>query len=154
MGTTNNWDAQVGNLQALASQFGTIERNALRAVANAIKPRLAEATPVRGIALGGYGPLPEGALKSAVQGHVNMGDGTTPPTASVDFGKLSYIAHMVDVGHRAPHARALSRAGHTPTGKPTPAHPFVRSVQDSSAALAQQTFEDAMTKGINEALNS
>lgn len=149
---TNEWDQQVADLEALAAQFRNIERQALRAVANAIKPRLAEAAPVRVSPQQGGNSLPEGALNAAVRGTVNMGDGNKPPTASVDFGKLSYIAHMVDVGHRAPHARALTRAGHVITGKPTPAHPFVRSVQDSSQELAQTTFEEAMTAGIEAAL--
>lgn len=149
-----DWTQQVGDLQALASQFGAIQKKALRAVANAIKPRLAEAAPVRVSPQQGGNSLPEGALRDAVRGTVRMGDGSEPPSAIVDFGKLSYIAHIVDVGHRAPHARALSRAGYKPTGKPTPAHPFVRSVQDSSASLAQETFEAAMTAGITEALKS
>lgn len=148
----DNWDEQVQGLENLASQFGAIERKALRAVANAIKPILQAKTPVRGLAEGAMGPLPEGALRNAVRGHVDMGDGTKPPAAVVDFGPLSYVAHMVDVGHRAPHARTLARAGRSITGKPTPAHPFVRSVQDSSASLAQSTFEDAMTEGITNAL--
>lgn len=148
----NQWDQQVADLEALASQFKNIERKALRAVANAIKPRLAEAAPVRVSPQQGGNSLPEGALKAAVRGTVNMGDGSKPPTAIVDFGNLSYIAHMVDVGHRAPHARALTRAGHAITGKPTPAHPFVRSVQDSSQQLAQETFQTAMQAGIEEAL--
>ena len=147
-----NWNEQTGNLEALASQFGAIERKALRAVANVIKPRLAEAAPVRVSEEQSGTSLPQGALRDAVQGHVNMGDGTNPPTATIDFGKLSHIAHMVDAGHRAPHAKAFTRAGHAVTGRPTPAHPFVRSVQDSSAELAQQTFETAMTEGITAAL--
>ena len=141
----NDWSEGIANLESLAAQFAEIERKALRAVADVIRPRLAQAAPVRVNAKQGGNSLPEDALKAAVRGHIHKGTSVDDPTqVIVDFGKLSHI--------RAPHARALSRAGLKVTGKPTAAHPFVRSVQDSSAAAAQTAYEETMQMEIEKVL--
>lgn len=150
---STDWEQNIANLESLASQFKDIERKALRKVASEIKPRLAQATPT-----GRVGPhqggnsLPLGTLKGNVRGRVVSATADSPAAAIVDFGKYTWIANIVDRGHRAPHARALSRAGHKVSGKPTPAHPFVRAVQDSSQAQAQETYTAAMTAEINKVL--
>ena len=151
----NNWDEGLANMEALAARFKDIERTALRAVVDVIKPRLAGAAPIKVSAEQGGSSLPEGTLKASVRGRVHIATGDDDPsTAVVDFGKYSHVAGWVDVGHRPPHARALSRAGHTvSTTKNTPAHPFVRAVEDSSQAAAQQAYETAMTAEIKGVLN-
>lgn len=151
---SKNGDAVVANLEALAAQLKNIERKALRAAAAVVKERLIEATPVRVSEEQGGNALAPGALKAAVRMRVNVGDGTpeNPSTTTVDFGKLSYVANFVDRGHRPPHARSLSRAGLTSSGKNTPAHPFVRAVEDSSAQTAQDAYTETLQAEIEKVL--
>lgn len=144
-------------LQNLIDNWEQIERRALKAVTAVLVPRLREAAPARVSTRQGGNSLPNGALKTACRGVVHVGkSGDDPSTARADFGKYTWIAHIVDRGHDAPYERALKRANATSraiTHRPTPPHPFVRAVQDSTAAAAQTAFSEAMTKGMTEALN-
>ena len=148
----NNWNKQTDALEALAQSFGTIQQQALRAVVGAIKPRVIEATPVQVSGEQGGDTLQPGQLKASVRGRVLKQTAENSAKAVVDWGKQSWIANIVDRGHRAPHARTLQRAGRTTTGKPTPAHPFVRAVQDGTAAAAQTAYEESMTEQMTKAL--
>jgi HK97 gp10 family phage protein len=122
-------------------QADAIERRALRAVGAVIKPALEAATPVRGNV---YGPLPKGALKTSVRARTRLGKNGEPSVEIVDFGNLSFIAHVVDVGH----VNANAKKGR----KHTPAHPFIRSVEDATHEAAADAYLETLEAGIVEVL--
>ncbi len=151
---TQGFAAGEAALQNLTDNWEAIERKALRAVTAVIVPRLKEAAPIRVSTQQGGNSLPNGAFRTKCRGKIHLGKGgDDPSTATADFGDITWIANIVDKGHRAPHSRLLIRKGKPITGKPTPAHPFVRSVQDSTASAAQQAYEDAINQGSKDALN-
>ena len=87
-----------------------------------------------------------------MRGRVRKQTADAPASAIVDWAKLSYIAPIVNIGHKQPPTRALARANRPITGKPTPAHPFVRAVQNGTAAAAQTADEESMNEQITKAL--
>lgn len=153
---TDGFDDGLAGLRNLIDSFDEIQRTALNAVADVVKPRLATAAPERVSVKQGGNSLPPGALKAAVRSRVNVGkQGTAKSdqaTVQIDFGKLTHIADFVDRGHKPPNSRLAGSLGREVASKPTPAHPFIRSVEDSSRETAQQAYRDAMTEGITKAL--
>lgn len=123
-------------------QIDAIERRALKAVGNVIAPALVAATPERAKAYGKS--LPKGALKAAVRARTRLGKNGESSVETVDFGKLSYIAHAVDIGH----VNANAKQGR----KHTPAHPFVRGVEDATHDAATDAYLETLEAGIVEVL--
>ena len=119
-----------------------IQRDALRAAGNVIKPALIAATPLRKTTAYGKA-LPEGALKEAVRAVPRLGKDGEAPTETVDFGKLSYIANIVDQGHV--NVRSKKRTH-------VPAYPFIREVEEATHAEAAEAYVAALQAGINKAL--
>ena len=154
MSSNNNdssWDANLAGLQNVIDDYEALQRKALKAAAEAVAPRLIDAAPVRVSEKQGGNSLPEYALKGSVRAKVEKGkDGKL--LAVVDFGKCTHIAYFVDRGHQPPHAKLAKRLNRRASGQNTPAHPFIRSVQDSSRALAQTTYEESLTNSIKAAL--
>lgn len=122
-----------------------IQRESLRTAGNVIKAALIAATPTR--VTTAYGDdLPPDALKEAVRAVARLGKNGEASTETVDFGKLSYIAHMVDIGHVNPTAKNPNKLKHTP------AHPFIREVEDATREEALDAYVSTMQAGINEVL--
>lgn len=120
-----------------------IQREALRAAGNVIKPALITATPERTDKVYGKS-LPAGALKKAVRASARLGKDGAPGTETVSFGKLTYIAHIVDIGHANPTAKKGR--------KHTPAYPFIRAVEDATREEALEAYVSTVQAGINRVL--
>lgn len=148
---TKGFDENIAKLERMADALPAIERNALQAAADAVAPRLIDATPVRVSEKQGGNSLADYELKAAVRPHVGFDRSRGKLQAIIDFGKLTWIAHIVDVGHNAPFSRLAKKLGRS-TGRNTPAHPFVRATQDAQLATARKAYQAAMTEGINAAL--
>lgn len=119
------------------------ERKALRAVAALIQPALKAATPEE-TTVPGTTSLPRGALRAAVQSRIHIGTNGEASTLAVGFGKLGHVARFVDEGHANPTAhRAKAKRN-------TPAHPFVREVQETTANTAVDTYVSSMQQQIDE----
>lgn len=133
-------------LLALAS-FETqdrIQRTALRAAGNVIAEELESVTPIR--VTTAYGDsLPEGALKEAIRVRVSVPKDGEAPSTTVDFGKLSYIAHIVDIGHLNANAKDGRRH--------TPAHPFIRAAEAASHEAAADAYLASMQEQIDEEMS-
>ncbi len=151
-GTKGDWDAGISGLQNLIDSFDAINRKALKAAAEAVAPRLAEAAPERIDEKHGGNSLPPGALKAAVRSTVQKDKETGKLQAVVDFGIHTWRAHIVDIGHQPPYSNLAKKVGREVTAKPTPAYPFVRAVQDTQQQVAQAAYAEAMTNGTNKAL--
>lgn len=149
---TDAWEQNEAGLKNLINDYDTIQRKALLAAGQAVAPRLIDATPKRSSDSRGGNSLPIYALKGAVRAHVAPDKETGKLQAVIDFGKLTWIAHIVDIGHNPPHSVLAIKLGREITGKPTQAHPFVRAVQDSQQKTAQAAYSAAMTEGITRAL--
>ena len=150
---SDQWEANLAALENTINSIEKIQRKALKAAAEAVAPRLAEAAPLRVSAKQGGNSLPEGALKESVRPHVVRDKDTGQLQAVVDFGKNTWIAHIVDIGHNPPHSVIGLKLGQdVDSSKTTPAHPFIREVQDSERSNAQKAYEEAITAGMNEAL--
>jgi hypothetical protein len=122
-----------------------IQRDALQAVVEIVQPELLAVTPER-VEKGGKDALPPGALKAAIRGRIRLPKNGEAATATVDFGKLDYIAHFVDWGHINPTAKNPNKLKHTPgTG-------FVRKTQDATAAAALEAYSTTLQAGIDAAL--
>lgn len=137
----NEIEAQLLSLES-GEVADKIQRDALRAVGNVIKPALIAATPTRKTPAYGKA-LPEGALKDAVRAVSHLGKDGEAPTETVDFGKLSYIAHIVDHGHV--NVRSKKRTH-------TPAYPFIRAVEETTRAEAAEVYVATLQAGINKVL--
>lgn len=120
-----------------------IQREGLRAAGDVIKPALVTATPERTDEVYGKS-LPAGALKEAVRASAKLGKDGAPGIETVHFGKLSYIAHIVDIGHVNPTAKKGL--------KHTPAYPFIREVEDATRQEATEAYIEAVQAGINKIL--
>jgi hypothetical protein len=135
-------DEMAAKLEGMtAKDLPQIERAGLREVNKVVKPALIEATPV---ATKEPSPLstalPIGKLRESVRARVLEPKGDLGRAAVVDFGKYGHVADWVDAGH------VLVKGGRTGKGKQighVPAKPFVRTVQDSIQAEA----EEAMVAG-------
>lgn len=120
-----------------------IQRDALQAVVEVVQPELLAVTPER-VDKGGKDALPPGALKAAIRARIRVPKNGQGATATVDFGKLDYIAHFVDWGHVNPTAkRGL---------KHTPGTGFVRKTQDATAGAALEAYSTTLQAGIDAAL--
>jgi hypothetical protein len=108
-----------------------------------IAAELELATPVRVPPVYGRA-LPEGALKGGVRKRVVLPKDGSAPEVDVDFGKLSYIAHAVDIGHV--NANAQTGRSHTP------AHPFIRAVEEATRAEAAEAYLSTARTLINQEL--
>lgn len=117
-----------------------IQREALMAAGKVIMPALLAATPVKTVP----GGLPEGALKASVRARTHLSKDGEAPTETIDFGKHSWIAHIVDIGHVNPTA--------TKGLKHTPAYPFIRDVEEATHAEAVEAYVSTLQAGINKAL--
>ena len=117
-----------------------IQRSALRAAGNVIAPALEAATPIKTEP----GGLPDGALKAAVRMRTRLPKDGEAPAEIIDFGKHSWIAHIVDHGHINPTAKKGL--------KHTPAYPFVRDVEEATHAEAVEAYVSTMQAGINKVL--
>lgn len=144
------------NLDVLVTTLKDIERHALKSAVQVVKTRLIQATPERVSAKQGGDSLEPGALKAAIRAGVHVGDGSSedPSTTIVDFGRLSHIADFVDRGHQPPHSRAFKRAGiAVDEEKNTPAHPFVRNVEDTTREAAANAYAETIESEIGKVLN-
>jgi HK97 gp10 family phage protein len=116
-----------------------IQKEALTAAAAVIKPALIAATPVR-TKVGGKYALPPGTLKKSVRTRIRLPKNGDPASATVDFGKYSYIAGFVDGGHVNPTAKMGL--------KHTPANPFVRTTEAATADKAEDAYLSTLQAGI------
>jgi hypothetical protein len=121
-----------------------IQRAALNAAGTVIMEGLESVTPVRVSPVYGKS-LPEGALKEAIRKRVVLPKDGSAPEVNVDFGKLSYIANIVDIGHV--NANAKTGRSHTP------AHPFIRSAEESTRADAAEAYLSTAQSLISEELD-
>lgn len=128
---------------ASGEEADRIQRAALRAAGNVIKDALIPATPTRKTTVYGKS-LPAGALKAAVRTRIKLPKDGEPASATVDFGKLTYIAHIVDVGHMD-----AMNGGRTHT----PAYPFISAVEDSSLESAADAYLTTMQAEIDKVIN-
>lgn len=117
-----------------------IQTEALQAAAAVIKPALIAATPVR-VKKGGKDALPPGMLKKSVRTRIRLPKNGEAASATIDFGKYSYIANFVDGGHVNPTARKGLRH--------TPAYPFVRTTEAATADKAEDAYLTTLEAGIN-----
>jgi hypothetical protein len=136
-------EAQLLSLES-GEVIDQIQREGLRAAGAVIKPALIEATPERTDKVYGKS-LPKGALKGAVRATAKVGKDGAPGVETVNFGKLSYIAHIVDVGHANPTARKGL--------KHTPARAFIRKVEDATREEAIDAYVTTVQAGINKVLS-
>jgi hypothetical protein len=124
-----------------AQELPRIERAGLREVNRVVKPALIDATPVASKEPSPLSnALPIGKLRESVRARVLEPNGDLGRAAVVDFGKYGHVADWVDAGH------VLVKGGRTGKGRVirhVPAHPFVRTVQDTLQAEA----EEAMVAG-------
>jgi hypothetical protein len=120
-----------------------IQKQALTAVTAVIKPALIIATPVR-TKVGGKDALPPGTLKKSVRSRVKLPKNGDAATATVDFGKYSYIANFVDGGHVNPTARRGL--------KHTPANPFIRKTDAATRQEALEAYVTTLQAGIDATL--
>jgi len=123
------------------TELPQIERAGLREVNKVVRPAIAAATP---IAFQIPSPLSNalrtGELRASVRARVLEPKDDLGRAAVVDFGKYNYVANWVDAGH------VLVKGGRRDKGKEighVAAFPFVRTVQDSMQAEA----EEAMVAG-------
>lgn len=134
------------DLLALAKgeESDKIQRKALRAAANVMRPAMVAATPVRTDDFDGKGTsLPPGTLKGNVRAHVSVPKDGQAASAIVDFGKYSYVANFVDGGHVNPTAtRGL---------KHTPGSGFVRKVEDATKDEAGAAYLATLQAEIDKA---
>lgn len=121
-----------------------IQRAALNAAGAVIVGTLRTVTPERTDEVYGKS-LPAGALKRAVRKRVRLPKDGQAPEVDVDFGKLTYIAHIVDIGH----VNANAKGG----VKHTPAYPFIRGAEDSSRADAADAYLATMQAEIDEEMS-
>lgn len=117
-----------------------IQTDALQAAASVIKPALIAATPVR-TKVGGKDALPPGKLKKSVRSRIRLPKNGQAASATVDFGKYSYIANFVDGGHVNPTAKKGL--------KHTPANPFVRTTAAATADKAEDAYLATLEAGID-----
>lgn len=146
-----NWDVKATGFQELSDKLlslssgeeaDRIQSDALRNAGNVIKNELIAATPLRKTTAYGQA-LPEGALRDAIRLRIKLPKDGEAASATVDFGKLTFIAHIVDVGH----VDAMS-GGRTHT----PAHPFIRAVEDASLEASTDAYLTTMQSEINEVI--
>src|SRR5665213_6126 len=135
-------EAQLLSLES-GEKADEIQREALRAAGDVIKSALVTATPERTDKVYGKS-LPAGALKAAVRSTAKVGKDGTPGVETVNFGKLSYIAHIVDIGHINPTAKKGL--------KHTPAYPFIRGVEDATREEALEAYTTTVQAGIERVL--
>ena len=121
-----------------------IQRSALSAAGDVILDGLESATPIRASTVYGKS-LPEGALRDALRKRISLPRDGTAAEVDVDFGKLSFIAHIVDIGH----VNANAKTGRTHT----PAYPFIRSTEDATRSEAADAYLSTMREGINRELS-
>lgn len=136
-------EAQLLSLES-GEKADEIQREGLRAAGAVIKPVLITATPERTDKVYGKS-LPKGALKAAVRATAKVGRDGAPGVETVSFGKLSYIAHIVDHGHVNPTAEKGL--------KHTPARPFIRGVEDATREEALDAYVTTVQAGINKVLS-
>lgn len=135
-------DDLAGKLEGMtARDLPEIERAGLREVNAVVKPALIAAAPVAEKSPSPLSTaLPIGKLKESVRARILEPRNGLGRAAVVDFGKVSHVANWVDEGH------VLVKGGRKGKGRAighVPAHPFVRRVQDSTQAEA----EEAMAAG-------
>ena len=124
-------------------ETAALERKALRAAGAVIFAELEAVTPVRTDPVYGRS-LPAGAAKAAIRRRVTVPKDGATPTVTVDFGKqLTWIMHIVDIGHID-----AANGGRTHT----PAHPFVDAAAAVSLPKAADVYIETMTAGINKIL--
>jgi hypothetical protein len=128
-----------------------IERAGLREVNNVVKPALIEATPVAPEEPSELSTaLPVGKLKSSVRARILEPRNGLGRAAVVDFGKYNHVANWADAGH------VLIRGGRKGKGKVighVAAFPFIRAVQDSMQAEAQEAMVIGAEKEIDRIIN-
>jgi hypothetical protein len=128
-----------------------IERAGLREVNNVVKPALIEATPVATKEPSELSTaLPIGKLKASVRARVLEPKNGLGRAAVVDFGKYNHVADWVDGGH------VLVKGGRTGKGETighVAAKPFVRAVQDTMQAEAEEAMVAGADAEINRIIN-
>jgi HK97 gp10 family phage protein len=148
-----DWDVKATGFKELSEKLlslangeaaDRIQRSALNAAGTVIMEGLELVTPVRTSPVYGNA-LPEGALKEALRKRVIIPKDGEAPEVDVDFGNLSWIAHIVDIGH----VNANAKTGR----KHTPAHPFIRGAEESTRAEATDVYLSTLQAGIDKELS-
>lgn len=148
----DDWQAQIERMESMVDDFEAIQKRALMAAAEAVAPLLEAAAPERVDEAQGGKSMPQGALKASVRPFVRKNKDTGLLQACLDFGrKYSWVAYIVDRGHRAPYAKFKSKLGKA-AGRSTAAHPFIRAVKDSSFETAQAAYAESMAEQMTAAL--
>lgn len=153
MDVDTTWlDELAGKLEGMTTKdLPQIERAGLREVNNVVKPALIEATPVATKEPTELSTaLPIGKLKSSVRARVLEPRNGLGRAAVLDFGKYSHVAGWVDEGH------LLVKGGRKGKGKVighVAAKPFVRAVQDTMQAEAQEAMVSGADAEISRILN-
>ena len=148
----DDWQAQIQAMENMVDEFDAMQKRALMAAAEAVVPALEAAAPERVDEHQGGKSMPQGALKANVRPFVRKSKETGLLQACLDFGrKYSWIAYIVDRGHRAPFAKFNSKFGKA-VGRSTPAKPFIRAVKDSSFEVAQAAYAESMAEQMTAAL--
>jgi hypothetical protein len=145
-------DQLAGKLEGMTTKdLPQIERAGLREVNNVVKPALIEATPVASEEPSELSTaLPIGKLKSSVRARVLEPKNGLGRAAVLDFGKYNHVAGWVDEGH------LLVKGGRKGRGREVghvPAHPFIRAVQDTMQAEAQEAMVSGADAEIDKVLN-
>lgn len=120
-----------------------LQRKALNAAGAVIAAELESVTPVKTIKTAGSS-LPQGALKAAIRRRTSIPSDGSAPSTTVNFGKLSYIAHIVDIGHVDFNSKGRTH---------TPAHPFIRGAEAASHDKAAAAYIETMRAGVEEIMN-
>lgn len=136
-------DAMLQRLEQ-GPEIEALQRKALRAAGAVIKAELRAVTPVRETKGRGKRALPIGAMKAAIRSRVSVPADGSAPSVTVDFGKLTYLAHIVDIGHVD-----FKSGGRTHT----PAHPFVRGADEASHDRAAAAYVETLRAGVREIMN-
>lgn len=150
-----DWEVRAEGFKELAEKLYSlqsgdtadrIQRRALLAAGRVMKTALTAATPVRQDKVYGKS-LPAGALKAAIRLSINLPKDGSAPYARVHFGKLSYIAHAVDIGHVNANAVKGGRLH-------TPAHPFIRVTGDAIKAEVADAYLTRLRLEVNKVLKN
>lgn len=155
-------DELAGKLAGMAvKDLPQIERAGLRSVNEVVKPALIEATPVASLetrytrvssqsTASLSTALPIGKLRESVRARVLEPKGDLGRAAVVDFGKYSHVANWVDAGH------VLVKGGRAGKGREighVEAKPFIRAVQDSLQAEAEEAMVAGADAEVDRILN-
>jgi|ERR1035441_529188 hypothetical protein len=128
---------------------------ALSAAAVPVAAGLFEASPIMKDGSVYHNP-PPGALKAKVMTDVEIDAQGRGGFAQIGFGRLGYVARLVEWGHRmvtrsvfaANKKSGKMNAYYGPERRPVPAHPFMRGVAVSTGEAAIAAFADSAAESL------